>query len=191
MKALVRVALCFFPLLLSGHAIGQALQPSDPASVGMDAAKLEQVTARLQQHIDDGDIPGAVAAVARDGKLVYFESLGRYDLENDRDMRPDTLFRIYSMTRQVTSVAVLQQYDRGRFQFDDPISMYLPEFADQRVLLDPGSTDISQTRERVGDITVAHLLTHTSGLGPRSSALYRENNVRDKSISLDEMTSNA
>ncbi|MYC59655.1 MAG: beta-lactamase family protein, partial [Gammaproteobacteria bacterium] len=124
MKALVRVALCFFPLLLSGPAIGQALQPADPASVGLDAAKLELVTARLQQHIDDGDIPGVVAAVARDGKLVYFESLGRYDLENDRDMRPDTLFRIYSMTRQVTSVAVLQQYDRGRFQFDDPISMY-------------------------------------------------------------------
>ena len=191
MKALVRVALCFFPLLLSGPAIGQALQPADPASVGMDAEKLEQVTARLQQHIDDGDIPGVVAAVARDGKLVYFESLGRFDLENDRETRPDTLFRIYSMTRQVTSVAVLQLYEQGKFQFDDPISMYLPEFADQRVLLDPGSTDITQTRERAGDITVAHLLTHTSGLGPRSSALYRENNVRDKSISLDEMTSNA
>ena len=190
MKALARVALCF-PLLLANLAAGQELQPADPGSAGMDAAKLELVTARLQQHIDDGDIPGVVAAVARDGKLVYFEALGQYDLENGRDMRPDTLFRIYSMTRQVTSTAVLQQYEQGKFDFDDPISMYLPEFADQRVLLDPGSTDITQTRERVGDITVAHLLTHTSGLGPRSSALYREHNVRDKSISLDEMTSNA
>lgn len=190
MKALARVALCF-PLLLANLAAGQELQPADPASAGMDAAKLELVTDRLQQHIDDGDIPGVVAAVARDGKLVYFEALGQYDLENGRDMRPDTLFRIYSMTRQVTSTAVLQQYEQGKFDFDDPISMYLPEFAAQRVLLDPGSTDISQTRERVGDITVAHLLTHTSGLGPRSSALYREHIVRDKSISLDEMTSNA
>lgn len=190
MKALARVALCF-PLLLANLAAGQELQPADPGSAGMDAAKLELVTARLQRHIDDGDIPGVVAAVARDGKLVYFEALGQYDLENGRDMRPDTLFRIYSMTRQVTSTAVLQQYEQGKFDFDDPISMYLPEFADQRVLLDPGSTDITQTRERVGDITVAHLLTHTSGLGPRSSALYREHNVRDKSISLDEMTSNA
>ena len=152
---------------------------------------MELVTARLQQHIDDGDIPGAVAAVARDGKLVYFESLGRYDLENDREMRPDTLFRIYSMTRQITSTAVLQQYEQGKFQFGDPISIYLPEFADQRVLLDPGFTDTARTRERVGDITVAHLLTHTSGLGSRSSALYREHKVRDKTISLDEMTSNA
>ena len=190
MKTLARAVLCF-PLLLANLAVGQELQPADPASAGMDAAKLELVTDRLQQHIDDGNIPGVVAAVARDGKLVYFEALGQYDLENGREMRPDTLFRIYSMTRQVTSTAVLQQYEQGKFDFDDPISMYLPEFADQRVLLDPGGTDITQTRQRVGDITVAHLLTHTSGLGSRSSALYREHNVRDKSISLDEMTSNA
>ena len=194
MKALAYVPL-YLPLILFMSlpplVLGQELQPAEPASVGMDAAKLDLVTTRLQQYIDDGDIPGVVAAVARDGKLVYFESLGQYDLENGREMRPDTLFRTYSMTRQITSTAVLQQYEQGKFDFDDPVSMYLPEFADQRVLLDPDSTDISRTRERVGDITVAHLLTHTSGLGPRSSALYRENNVRDKSISLDEMTSNA
>ena len=194
MKALAYVPL-YLPLILFMSlpplVLGQELQPAEPASVGMDAAKLDLVTTRLQQYIDDGDIPGVVAAVARDGKLVYFESLGQYDLENGREMRPDTLFRTYSMTRQITSAAVLQQYEQGKFDFDDPVSMYLPEFADQRVLLDPDSTDISQTRERVGDITVAHLLTHTSGLGSRSSALYRENNVRDKSISLDEMTSNA
>lgn len=177
--------------MLPAVIFGQALPPGDPASLGMDLAKLELVTARLRQHIYDGDIPGVVAAVARDGKLVYFKALGQYDLENGGEMGPDTLFRIYSMTRQVTSTAVLQQYEQGKFDFDDPISMYLPEFAGQRVLLDPGSTDITQTRERIGDITVAHLLTHTSGLGSRSSALYRENNVRDKSISLDEMTSNA
>ena len=189
-----RIAQCFASLLtlmLPEALFGQTLQPGDPASLGMDPAKLELVTTRLQRHIDDGDIPGVVAAVARDGKLVYFEALGRYNLENGGEMGPDTLFRIYSMTRQVTSTAVLQQYEQGKFDFDDPISMYLPEFADQRVLLDPGGTDITQTRERVGDITVAHLLTHTSGLGSRSSALYREHNVRDKSISLDEMTSNA
>ncbi len=190
MGALIRLLLVLLTAL-PGLAAGQELEPADPASVGMDAAKLELVTERLQQHIDDGDIPGVTAAVARDGKLVYFESLGEYDLENGKAMRPDTLFRIYSMTRQITSIAVLQQYEQGKFEFDDPISMYLPDFAGQRVLLDPNSTDISQTRERVGDITVAHLLTHTSGLGSRSSALYREQNVRDKSISLDEMTGNA
>ena len=192
MPAQAGIAICCSLLLLApAFALGQELQPTAPAAVGMDAAKLELVTARLRQHIDDGEIPGVVAAVARDGKLVYFEALGQYDLENGEAMRPDTLFRIYSMTRQVTSIAVLQQYEQGKFDFGDPIAMYLPEFADQRVLIDPGSTDISQTRERVGDVTVAHLLTHTSGLGSRGSALYREHNVRDKSISLDEMASNA
>jgi CubicO group peptidase (beta-lactamase class C family) len=94
------------------------------------------------------------------------------------------------MTRQITSAAVLMLYEQGKFQFDDPIKQYLPEFEDQKVLLDPNSVDLNQARGRIGDITVAHLLTHTSGLGSRSSRLYRENNVRDKNITLDEMVSN-
>ena len=86
-------------------------------------------------------------------------------------MQYDALFRIYSMTREVTSAAVLKLYEEGKFQLDDPIKMYLPEFENQRVLLDSSSTDITQTKARTGDITVANLLTHTSGLGSRSSAL--------------------
>jgi CubicO group peptidase (beta-lactamase class C family) len=160
-------------------------------SVGMSSSALLNATARLQQHIDDGELAGIVAAVARDGKLVYFESLGKLSLESGKSMQNDALFRIYSMTRQVTSAAVLKLYEDGKFQLDDPIKMYLPEFESQRVLLDSSSIDIAQTKERTGDITVANLLTHTSGLGSRSSELYKENNVRDKNITLDQMTSNA
>ena len=160
----------------------QTMDFASPESVGMSSTALGRATERLQQHIDDGDISGVVAAVARDGKLVYFESLGLMDIEQAKPMREDALFRTYSMTRQITSIAVLQLYEQGKFQFDDPIKMYLPEFADQRVLIDSNSTDLSQTKSRTGDITVAHLLTHTSGLGSRSSRLYRENNVRDKNI---------
>jgi CubicO group peptidase (beta-lactamase class C family) len=157
----------------------------------MSSLALLNATARLQQHIDDGELAGVVAAVARDGKLVYFESLGKLSLESGKSMQNDALFRIYSMTRQVTSAAVLKLYEDGKFQLDDPIKMYLPEFESQRVLLDSSSIDIAQTKERTGDITVANLLTHTSGLGSRSSELYKENNVRDKNITLDQMTSNA
>ena len=160
-------------------------------SVGMSSSALLNATARLQQHIDDGELAGVVAAVARDGKLVYFESLGKLSLESGKSMQNDALFRIYSMTRQVTSAAVLKLYEDGKFQLDDPIKMYLPEFESQQVLLDSSSIDIAQTKERTGDITVANLLTHTSGLGSRSSELYKENNVRDKNITLDQMTSNA
>ena len=176
---------------LSNFVAAQELGLVEPDRVGMSASVLARATERLQQHIDDGDIAGVVAAVARDGKLVYFESLGQMDREQGKPMQDDSLFRLYSMTRQITSAAVLQLYEQGKFKFDDPIKMYLPQFSDQRVLLDSSSTDLSQTKLRTGDITVANLLTHTSGLGSRSSALYRENNVRDKNISLDEMVDNA
>ncbi|MBT3522535.1 MAG: beta-lactamase family protein [Gammaproteobacteria bacterium] len=157
----------------------------------MSSAALNSATARLQKHIDDGEIAGVVAAVARDGKLVYQVALGKLDRERDADMREDALFRIYSMSREITSVAALRLFEEGAFNFDDPVSKYLPEFSDQRVLLNSESTDLEATRPRVGEMSIAHLLTHTSGLGSRSSALYRENNVRDRAQSLDAMVSKA
>ena len=168
-----------------------AAEIASPESVGMSSAALNSATARLQKHIDDGDIAGVVAAVARDGKLVYQVALGKLDREREADMREDALFRIYSMSREITSVAALRLFEEGAFNFDDPVSKYLPEFSDQRVLLNSESTDLEATRPRVGEMTIAHLLTHTSGLGSRSSALYRENNVRDRAQSLDAMVSKA
>ena len=122
----------------------QEIVPAE--SVGMSSSVLAQATERLQQHIDDGELAGVVAAVARDGKLVYFESLGKLSLESGKPMQDDALFRIYSMAREVTSAAVLKLYEEGKFQLDDPIKMYLPEFESQRVLLDSSSTDISKTK---------------------------------------------
>ena len=176
---------------LAVSSAGQSLQTVDPESAGFSSAGLDAVTANLQQHVDDGDIAGVVAAVARDGKLVYFEALGRLDIEQQKPMPKDALFRIYSMTREITSTAVLQLYEAGKFELDDPIQKYLPEFSEQRVLMDPDGTDVSQSRARSGNITVAHLLTHTSGLGSRGSTLYREQQVRDKNYSLDEMMTKA
>lgn len=168
-----------------------AAEIASPESVGMSSAALNSATARLQKHIDDGEIAGVVAAVARDGKLVYQVALGKIDRERDADMPEDALFRIYSMSREITSVAALRLFEEGAFKFDDPVSKYLPEFSDQRVLLNSESTDLEATRPRVGEMTIGHLLTHTSGLGSRSSALYRENNVRDRAQSLDAMVSKA
>ena len=190
-KKLKLVTALVLSLLCSNIATAQYLGIASPQSVGMSGSALEAATARLQQHINEGDIAGVVAAVARDGKIVYFEALGKLNLEQALPMREDALFRIYSMARQITSTAALLLYEQGKFQFDDPVKMYLPEFADQQVLINPDSTDLNQTRERVGDMTVAHLLTHTSGLGSRSSRLYRENNVRDRNITLDQMVKNA
>ena len=168
-----------------------AAEIASPESVGMSSAALNSATARLQKHIEDGDIAGVVAAIASDGKLVYQVALGKLDRERDADMQEDALFRIYSMSREITSVAALRLFEEGAFKFDDPVSKYLPEFSDQRVLLNSESTDLEATRPRVGEMTIANLLTHTSGLGSRSSALYRENNVRDRAQSLDAMVSRA
>ena len=177
--------------LTASSSYAQLMEIAAPESVGFSSAGLGAVTANLQEHVNNGDIAGVVAAVARDGKIVYYEALGMMDIEQVTPMREDALFRIYSMTREITSVAVLQLYEQGKFEMDEPIQKYLPEFATQRVLMDSESTDVSQTRERVGDITVAKLLTHTSGLGSRSSSLYREQRVRDKNYTLDEMVEKA
>ena len=178
-------------IAFSSSSINAQIEKFSPVEVGMSLTSLNKATQRLQEHIDERDIAGVVAAVSRDGKVVYFESLGLMDIASDKPMQRDTLFRTYSMTRQVTTIAALILYDQGKFEMNDPIQLYLPEFKDQTVLLSSDSLDISEVKPRVGDITIQHLITHTSGLGGRGSRLYRENKVRDKSISLDQMVSNA
>jgi CubicO group peptidase (beta-lactamase class C family) len=161
-----------------------------PETVGLSAAVLDTATARLGRHIEAGDIPGVVAAVARDNKIVYFQALGMQDREAGKAMTDNSLFRVYSMTRQITSTAILMLQEDGLLDVNDPIQKYLPQFADQTVFLDPENPDPAQTRPRVGDITIAHLLTHSGGLGARSEPVYVANAVRDRNITLDEMVDN-
>ena len=178
-------------LVLACPALAQDLSRATPESVGLASAGLERATAALEAHIDAGHVAGVVAAVARDGKLVYFEALGQRDLQHRDPMPDDALFRLYSMTRSITSTAVMVLWEEDRFEIDDPISRYLPQFADQRVFVDAREPDMSRTRARSGDITVRNLLTHTSGIGSRSSPIYRGERVRLRSITLREMVDNA
>ncbi len=180
--------LCLAPPL---PAAAQDLAPAEPESVGMSSSRLAEATEALQAHVNGSDIAGVVAAVARHGRVVYFEALGQRDRETGDAMARDDLFRLYSMTRPITSTAVMMLWEEGRFQLDDPIARYLPQFADQRVFEDPGAPDLARTRPRAGDITVRHLLTHTSGIGSRSTPIYRAEGVRLRSITLPEMVDNA
>lgn len=171
-------------------AIAAALPPfpiAAPEEVGLSSAALERATAVLQAHIDEGDIPGVVAAVVRDGKLVYFEALGVLDVESGDPMPDDALFRIYSMTRPVTALGILLLHEEGLLDVDDPLQRYLPEFREQPVLRDPSIPDPTAVRPRVGDVTIAQLLTHTSGIGSRSSELYRAHDVHRYDLSLEEV----
>ena len=181
-------ALCLTP---TPPAAAQDLAPAAPESAGMSSDRLAEATRALQAHVNGSNIAGVVAAVARHGRLVYFEALGQRDRETGDPMERDDLFRLYSMTRPITSTAVMMLWEEGRFQLDDPIAQYLPQFADQRVFADAGSPDLAQTRPRSGDITVRHLLTHTSGIGSRSSPIYRAEQVRLRSITLPQLVDNA
>ena len=110
-------------LLVIGHPVlGQDFPTATPESVGLSSEGLDQATAALQAHVDRGSIAGVVAAVVRDGKLVYSVSLGYRDLETRERMPVDALFRLYSMTRPITSLAAMILWEEGRFALDDPIA---------------------------------------------------------------------
>ena len=181
-------ALCLIP---TPPAAAQDLAPATPESAGMSSDRLAEATRALQAHVNRSNIAGVVAAVARHGRVVYFEALGQRDREAGDAMARDDLFRLYSMTRPITSTAVMMLWEEGRFQLDDPIRQYLPQFADQRVFVDAGAPDLARTRPREGDITVRNLLTHTSGIGSRSSPIYRAEQVRLRSITLPQLVDNA
>lgn len=208
-----------FSALLLGLLAGapDSLPRATPAQVGMSAEGLARATAVLHGHVDRGDLAGVSAAVMRGGQVVYQVALGVRDVEVGDPMPEDALFRLYSMTRPVTSVAILMLHDEGRLHVDDPLVRWLPQFAEQEVLVDAGAAPggagaggtraggtggggtgtggaragggapVPETRPRVGDVTLAQLLTHTSGIGSRSSALYRAHDVHGWDRTLEEV----
>ena len=160
------------PLLtatLAGHAAagGPAypLPRATPESVGMSPTRLAAMGEFFKRETERDSAAGYAIVVARDGKLVYSAAVGMQDRENGVPMSLDTRFRIFSMTKPVTSVAVLMLYEEGKLQLDDPVSRYLPAFAQQRVLTGVDAAGKAVTAPARKPITIRQLLTHTSGLG--------------------------
>jgi CubicO group peptidase (beta-lactamase class C family) len=135
----------------------------DPGEVGFDADRLARIDQHFARYVDDGKLAGWLAVVARRGHIVHVGSSGRRDLDSGLPVQEDTLWRIYSMTKPITSVAALMLVEQGRMELTDPISRYLPEFADCRVYV-KGSALKPVTVPLTEPIRVWHLLTHTSGL---------------------------
>jgi CubicO group peptidase (beta-lactamase class C family) len=131
---------------------------------GLSATRLARITEHFQRrYIDPGKIAGCQIAVARRGHLAYFESLGSMDLERNIPMRDDAIFRIYSMTKPITAVALMSLYERGHFQLNDPVSRVLPEWRGLRVHA-AGPDGASGTVELKTPITFRHVLSHSGGL---------------------------
>ena len=145
-----------------------------PESVGLSSTGLAQVGALLDQFIEDRKVAGAVVAVARRGNVAYLHAAGLQDLDARAPMTERSIFRIYSMTKTVTAVAAMMLWEERRFQLDDPVSKYLPEFSRVRVVEQGGRMGRTPDRE----ITVRDLMLHTAGLSHRTSQLYTQARVR-------------
>ncbi len=134
-----------------------------PSEVGLDAERLRRIDEHFGRYVDDGRLPGWLAVVARHGRIAHVASAGFRDVEAGLPVTSDTLFRIYSMTKPITSVAAMVLYEEGAFELKDRVERYLPSFADTRVYRG-GSSGAPTLEPVVEPMRIWHLLTHTAGL---------------------------
>ncbi|MFF5183469.1 serine hydrolase domain-containing protein [Streptomyces sp. NPDC000345] len=138
-------------------------QEVDPSEVGLDAKALDRLDQHVAHYVDEGRLPGFLVAVSRGGRVAHLTTHGHRDIAAGLPVEADTLYRIYSMTKPVTSVAALILMEEGRLRLDDPVADHLPAFANQRVYAG-GSGDGLTTRPVEQPMLVRHLMTHTAGL---------------------------
>jgi len=175
-------------LATTGVRVAPAQAAAKPETVGLSSERLERIAALVQHSVDKGEIAGAVTLVARHGQVVWLHATGNQDRENSKPMRADSIFRICSMTKPITTLGVMMLYEEGRFQLDDPIAKYIPEFADPKVLVKPKEGK-PYTIPATQPITIRNLLTHTSGISYNwdadLGALYKEANVASGILPFD------
>ena len=167
MRKIPGMLVCLVALVATSVAWARGLEPAKPEEVGLSSQRLERIGQVFRQEIDQGKLPGAVALIARKGRLAYHESFGFLDKATGAPMPKDAVFRIYSMTKPLASVAAMMLMEEGRLQLADPVSKFLPEFAQLQVSqakVDPYGkvTHVLVSAER--PMAVHDLLRHTAGL---------------------------
>jgi len=166
------------------------LPQAKPESIGLSPARLQAMSDAFKCEIDKGSIPGVTVLVSRRGHIGWFEALGRQAPDSDAPMRPDSLFRIFSMTKPIVSVGIMQLVEDGWLQLDDPLQKFIPEFENTNVgIVENGKLDLVPLNR---PITIQDLLRHTSGItydhvgdGPIQK-MYRESRVRSRKITNEE-----
>ncbi|MFT5302538.1 MAG: CubicO group peptidase (beta-lactamase class C family), partial [Mariniblastus sp.] len=165
---------------------GSRLEVLDPSEIGISAEKLAKVDRAMEDSIRQNRIAGGIVVIARGGKVGHFKSYGKMDLEANKPMQNDAIFRIYSMSKSVTSAAALMLYDEGKLHFNDPVSKYIPELKNVQVA--DGDKLVPVSRE----ITVGDLMLHTAGYSYGDSKqdahneAYAELKMLDTSVTLEE-----
>ena len=162
----VLLIICLHEETFSQAPVSKTLSEASPESVGMSGERLKKIDGLVDDYVKNRWVAGATAIVVRNGKIVYYKGLGFDDIDKRSPMKRDAICRIASQTKAITSVAVMMLYEDGKLLLDDPVSKYIPEFKDVRVLdkfnpADSSYTTVPAKRE----ITIRDLLTHTSGIG--------------------------
>ena len=141
------------------------IETAKPESVGFSTDSLSKLEAMVNKYVEKGFIPGGVILIARHGKVVYEKAIGWNNIEAQKPYELDNQFRLASMTKPITSVAIMQLYEAGKIDLQDPLSKFIPEFANPTVLTSYNSSDTTwESRPAASEITIHHLLTHTSGI---------------------------
>ncbi len=166
------VVMAQMALAVGSPAEAQQLPFAEPESVGMSSERLERLDAVMQRYIDSNMVAGTVTLVARQGKVVHLKAQGYRYIEGNEPMSTDAIFVIMSMTKPIVSTALMMLFEEGHFLLDDPISRYLPEFADKEVLVGTEGGVERVAAER--PITFRHVLTHTAGVDPSRRLLSEE-----------------
>jgi len=141
------------------------LAPSAAESVGMSTERLARLNAAMKQLVDDKKVAGLVTLVERHGKVVHFNAAGKLDVRKTDAMQKDSIFRIYSMSKPVTGVAMMMLYEEGKWQINDPVSRYIPEFARLKVYTGRNEDGSPKLEDAKRSMTMRELMTHTAGLG--------------------------
>jgi CubicO group peptidase (beta-lactamase class C family) len=172
----------------------EALPAARPADVGLSAAKLADLDAKMQEYVDENRLAGILTLIARDGKVAHVGIHGKKDIDANEPIERDTIFRIYSMSKPITTAALMTLYEEGKFDLDDPAAKYLPELADMKVYV--GKEGDQLLLEAVNrPITIRDLMRHTSGLAYGLAPInpvekmYREAQLLRKENTLDELMS--
>ena len=157
------IPLLLIPVLAVPLTAG-GVPPGKPEDAGMSTARLHRIHEAMERHIEAGEISGAVTLVARRGRLVHFEAHGLMDIESKRPMDKDAIFRIASMSKPITGVAVMLMLEEGKLHLNDPVSKFVPEFKNAKVAVPRGSPGEFYAIPADRDLTIRDLLTHTNGL---------------------------
>jgi len=143
---------------------GQGITVASPEKVGLSSERLNRIGSVMNVFIDSGKIPGMVTMVLRHGKVAYFEAFGNMDIEANKKMTRDAIFRIASMSKAITSVAIMTLYEEGYFLLTDPVSKFIPEFKNPKVVMKSPTSDSIILVPAKSEITIRELLNHTSGI---------------------------